>query len=128
MKLIIAGGRKYKFTDKDIERLDELLEDYDIQEVVSGKARGADTEGENWALTRGIPVKEFPANWNLYGKNKAGVIRNREMAQYADALAIFKGGNGSADMRKQAKKYGLIIFDMVSNDPDPLEEYLDSIS
>jgi hypothetical protein len=46
MKLIIAGGRDYKFTKSDLEKLDSIE---GITEVVSGGARGADKCGEIWA-------------------------------------------------------------------------------
>ena len=58
-----------------------------ITEVISGTAHGIDTLGEKWAERHGIPVKRFPADWNAHGKS-AGPIRNRQMAQYADALIV----------------------------------------
>lgn len=62
-----------------------------ITEVVSGVAHGVDKLGERWAQAHKIPVKQFPAQWNKYG-NAAGPIRNREMAEYADALiAVWDG-------------------------------------
>mgnify|MGYP005991888309 CR=1 FL=1 len=117
MKLIIAGGRDYFFDEMDLHDLDRLLEDYDITEVVSGKATGADTEGEKWAKVNNIDVEPFPADWDKYGKLIAGRIRNGVMARYADALAIFSGGSGSVDMLKQAKKEGLTIFDFRFRNP-----------
>lgn len=72
MRTIIAGGRDYKLTESDIDRLDSLP----ISEVVSGRATGADTDGENYAYFKGLPVKQFPADWKTHGK-AAGPIRNR---------------------------------------------------
>jgi hypothetical protein len=107
MKLIIAGGRDYKFTESDLEKLDSIE---GVAEVVSGGARGADKCGEIWAKYSSIPITKFPAHWDMYGKG-AGHRRNIEMAEYADALAIFPGGRGSANMLEEATKRGLIIFD-----------------
>lgn len=89
MKLIIAGSRA--FTDADF--MEEMLEGFipDVSKVVCGKARGADTLGEQWAILHNIPVKAFPADWNRYGKS-AGFRRNQEMAEYADTLAAFWDG------------------------------------
>lgn len=110
MKLIIAGGRDYVFTHLDYNRLTEIHQKYWVKEVVSGGARGADKEGEGWADLKGIPVKRFPARWEQIGK-AAGHHRNSQMACYADALAVFPGGKGTANMVKQAREQGLQIFD-----------------
>jgi hypothetical protein len=64
-----------------------------ITEIVSGAARGIDSLGERWAEYRPdpIPVKQFPADWDTHGK-AAGPIRNRAMADYADALLVVWDG------------------------------------
>jgi hypothetical protein len=118
MKVIIAGGRDYVFTDKDAEDLDRLHATIGITEVVEGEQRGADLAGKDWALTRGLSVKPFPADWEKYKqpgrKNIAGIIRNGEMARYvgmAGAVVLFPGGTGTEDMYKQAAKNKLRIFD-----------------
>lgn len=118
MKTIIAGGRDYNITDEDFKALDAL----DITEVVSGCARGADSGGEAWARSRGIPVKQFPANWNAHGKS-AGMIRNGEMADYAQALAVFPGGKGTANMISRAKLKGLKIFTINAGVVNPEKPY-----
>lgn len=110
MKLIIAGGRYYRFTSYDIDRLDDLRSKNLINEVVSGGASGADACGEEWAKERGIPVKRFPADWNKFGK-AAGPIRNAQMADYANDVVLFPGGKGTDSMRKLAKLAGLVIHD-----------------
>ncbi|KAA3650164.1 MAG: DUF2493 domain-containing protein [Proteobacteria bacterium] len=107
MKLIIAGGRDYRFTSKDIEQLNRLE---NITEVVSGGAQGADNEGEQWATEQGIPIKIFKADWKKYGRG-AGPKRNQAMADYADALALFPGGKGTDNMYQQAQKAGLVVYD-----------------
>lgn len=114
MKVIIAGGRNYQFTADDQRKLDQLHSEWKITEVVSGGARGADRCGEFWANRHGIPIKVFRANWNQYG-NAAGPIRNGEMAEYADAVVLFPGGRGTADMLNQAEGAGLTIVDWRSD-------------
>jgi len=106
LKMIIAGGRDYRFTDHDRAWLDSLP----IGEVVSGGASGSDAEGEEWARSRGIPIRVFNADWNTYGR-AAGPIRNRDMAQYADAVALFPGGRGTASMKREALAAGIRIFE-----------------
>lgn len=110
MRVIIAGGR-------DIKRSVGLIykavnkSGFDIGEVVSGCANGVDTLGEEFAALQGIPVKQFPADWVRYGKS-AGYIRNRQMAEYADALiAVWDGqSRGTANMIKTAEELGLEVF------------------
>ena len=76
-------------------------------EVVSGGCRGPDQMGEVWAKHRGIPVQLFPADWKLHGKS-AGPIRNKRMAEYADALvAIWDGSShGTANMIGLMRRMG----------------------
>lgn len=109
MKLIIAGGRDYKMTMADHMQLLDVLA-LGIDEVVSGGAPGADAEGESWADFYRIPIKRFPADWETHGR-AAGPIRNRQMAEYADAVALFPGGRGTESMRREAQRTGIKIFD-----------------
>ena len=113
MKLIIAGGRTQRISDRDRCLLDVIDEEHKVTEVVSGGARGVDRDGEQWATKRGIPVKRFPVSfedWRKLGL-KAGPLRNARMAAYADALAVFPGNNGTSSMVREAKKRGLKVFD-----------------
>ena len=63
--------------------------------------------GKRWAGDREIRVKMCPADWQRYGK-KAGMVRNREMAEYADAAIIIcnDGSRGSIGMLNSIKKLG----------------------
>jgi len=45
MRLIIAGGRNYRFTDEDFDFLDHLHGGSLVSEVVCGGAEGADEYG-----------------------------------------------------------------------------------
>lgn len=89
MKVIIAGTRSvddYGLVVQAVER-----SGYTITEVVSGCATGIDRLGEQWARANNVPIKEMPANWTQYG-NSAGPMRNRQMAEYADAAIIVWDG------------------------------------
>lgn len=94
MKIVIAGSRNFNDYDFLENKINELIKNkqIDITEIVSGKAKGADFLGEKYASLNNISIKEFPANWNLYGK-KAGFLRNQEMGNYADVLIAFWDGN-----------------------------------
>ncbi len=108
MKVIIAGSRLFVPTHNDVLLLDKFKNN--ITEVVSGCAKGGDAFGESWASWNKIPIKKFPANWELYGK-AAGHIRNSEMAEYADGLIAFiiNNSKGTSNMIKQAKENNLWI-------------------
>jgi hypothetical protein len=110
MRVIIAGGRDYVFTEDDVLYLIELAEENDFSEVVSGGARGADRCGEIWAEQVGLHVEQFPAEWKKYGKG-AGHKRNALMAKYADAVVLFPGGKGTDNMFENARINNLRIFD-----------------
>lgn len=106
--LIIAGGRDKAMTQAQWDALTGLSDLVD--EVVSGGATGIDSWGELWAGKNKIPCTIFPARWRELGP-AAGPVRNGQMAAYANALAIFDGGSGSADMYNKAVEAGLWIWD-----------------
>jgi hypothetical protein len=110
VRCVVAGGRDYQFTDDDKARLNALP----IGELVSGGASGADRCGEQWAISKGIPIKRFPADWNTHGR-AAGPIRNRQMAEYANAVALFPGGRGTNSMKREAERAGITIYDFTSH-------------
>jgi hypothetical protein len=107
-KLIVAGGRDFNDYDLLKSKLDKLLQNKTDVEIVCGKARGADSLGERYGKEMGYPIKEFPANWNKYGKS-AGYIRNKEMAEYADGCVCFWDGKskGTGHMIDLAKEKNL---------------------
>ena len=110
MKVIIAGGRDFDKGFELVKAVDNFRDENNITEVVCGMAKGADMMGLSYAKYNEIPVKRFPANWNKYGKS-AGYIRNKEMAEYADALIAFWDGKspGTKMMIELATQKGLIV-------------------
>ena len=81
MKLLVAGSRDYYNYSEFSKVMDYAHRKYNISEVISGGARGADTLAERWAKENNIPIKIFKANWDVYGKS-AGFIRNADMHNY----------------------------------------------
>ena len=110
IKVIIAGGREFKDYKLLCKICDLKLRNKDDVEIVSGTARGTDQLGEKYAKERKYILKEFPANWDEFGKS-AGYIRNKQMAEYADALICFWDGKskGTKHMIDLARKYNLKI-------------------
>lgn len=109
MKTIVAGSRSIK--DYNIVKSAIASCNWNITEVVCGTAPGVDKLGEKWAKENNIPIKYFPADWGGPYKLKAGIVRNLEMANYADALiAIWDGeSKGTKHMITAAKQYKLKI-------------------
>ena len=109
MKCIIAGSRHVKDYCHILKAI--KLSEFDIKTVVSGQARGADRLGERWARENEINLKVFPAEWDKYGR-AAGIIRNKEMAEHANALiAIWDGkSRGTGNMINEANKKGLKVY------------------
>ena len=68
MKLIIAGSRDIFWQEKIFSFIDETIKNNNllITEVVSGKAPGVDSLGEQWAALHSLPVAPFPADWGVY--------------------------------------------------------------
>lgn len=127
MKTIIAGSRQIR--DRNV--LEEALRSCHftplITEVVSGCAPGVDQLGEKWAIEKGIRISRFPADWGLHGK-AAGPIRNRQMAQYANALIAIPNpygpSPGTQDMIRQAGKVGLAVYVHIVGNPLILQQVL----
>jgi len=115
MKCIIAGGRDFD----DYNRLVRVMNKcpYEITEVVCGKARGADSLGEKWALSREIKVSYFIPDWESLGK-RADFVRNNDVVEYAckdgvdKALLVAfwdKKSKGTKSMIELATKKGMLV-------------------
>lgn len=122
LRLLICGGRNYKFGVLDIAFLNDYRECFTIVEVVHGGATGADAEARIWAAWHSVPMREFKVNWRPQGQSgptdrSAGPRRNSEMAQYvashedkvAGLVIAFPGGTGTDDMVRKAKAKGLQV-------------------
>lgn len=107
MRVIIAGCRD--LFDPQLVEDAVKASGFAITEVVSGCADGIDTVGATWAKERGIPVKEFPPETDVYEFAVACRLRNREMALYGQALiAVWDGvSRGTGNMIGEARAEGL---------------------
>jgi len=112
MKLIIAGSRSIKLQQSALYHLSNHFPT--PTEVVSGGAEGIDKAGEIYAINTSKPVKKFTPDWETYGK-AAGPIRNKQMAEYADALLLIWDGKsrGSANMKKEMLAIGKPVYEVI---------------
>lgn len=117
MKIIIAGGRDFNNYDLLVKEVSHILTTSLVHiplnefEIVSGTASGTDKLGEKFSKDYKLKLKQFPADWTKHGKS-AGYIRNKQMAEYADALIAFWNGEskGTQHMINSAREKGLIIY------------------
>lgn len=109
-KVIVAGSRGFNDYDLLKSKLDFYLSKCSNVEIVSGTCYGADKLGEQYAIKHNLPIKQFPADWNRYGKS-AGYIRNSQMADYANACVVFWDGKsrGTQHMINLARAKGLAL-------------------
>lgn len=116
MKVIIAGSRSidnYEIIDIAIKS-----SKFQVTEIITGGAPGIDSLAERYAKENNIPIQVFHADWEKHGK-KAGPIRNKLMANNADALiAIWDGKSpGTKNMIDIALKARLKVS--IKNLPTP---------
>lgn len=121
MKVIVAGSRTLSHDEpyfhRELERLIRQFEEHygKITMIVSGMANGPDKIGVDAAKGLGLQLAKFPAQWDINGK-AAGVIRNKEMGDFADGAIIMwdgvsKGTKHMADyMARLRKPFILDIF------------------
>ncbi len=104
MKIAIIGSRNLEMID-----LSPYLSE-NVTELVSGGARGIDTCVRNWALSHGIPLREFLPDYARYGR-RAPLVRNDAMVDYADAVVALWDGTsrGTAYTIRQAEKRGVPV-------------------
>lgn len=81
-----------------------------------GPFLGADWYAHHHAVARGWAVKEYPANWTLYG-TAAGGIRNQHMVNLRPAADVCVGAPlgkspGIRDCMRRARAAGILVRDI----------------
>ena len=111
-RVIIAGTRTfsdYELLERHVRHMLSRKSREEV-EIVSGGAAGADRLGERFARENGYKLRVFPADWERYGR-RAGILRNQQMVDYADALIAFHDGQsrGTAHVIAAAREAGLLV-------------------
>ncbi len=101
MKVAVIGSRDLLLSD-----LSKYLPS-DVEEIVSGGARGIDSCAARYAKEHGLKLKEFLPDYEKYGK-KAPLLRNLEIIDYADLVLAFWDGKsrGTWFVIENCKKKG----------------------
>lgn len=122
-RVIIAGGRDFDDFRFLCKKCMAKLQNKQDVIIVSGTANGADKLGEKFANFMGYEIKQFPANWDEFGK-RAGYLRNKEMAEYADALIAFWDGKskGTKHMIDLAKEKNLKVVVYYYNQEEEIDD------
>ncbi len=95
MKLAIIGSRSLRNV-----KLDEYIPD-GVEELVSGGAVGIDSLVREYAKAQGISLVEFLPDYKRYGR-AAPLVRNKEIAEYADEAIAFWDGSSRGTMHTVA--------------------------
>lgn len=121
MRVLVCGGRDYRDKDHAFLTLDKLHAEQGITHIIQGGANGADYLAVRWSEERGLPSRQFAADWNAYGP-AAGPIRNARMIAEGkpDLVLAFPGGRGTADMIRKAEAAGIPVRRVPT--PSPVEE------
>lgn len=120
LRVLVCGGRDYTDYVTLCRVLNRIHHRNGIATIIHGAARGADTLGGQWAHSRGIPVEEYPADWNTHGL-RAGPVRNGRMLResHPDLVVAFPddtprhraGRSGTAHMVRIAREAGVPVYE-----------------
>lgn len=110
MKVLVAGSRNV--ADPATVEKAILESKFDMTAMICGMApRGVDRMAYEWARKNNVPVEEYPADWDRFGKS-AGMRRNRQMVEVAEAAVIVWDGNspGTENTLKLVKAKGIPYY------------------
>lgn len=85
MKIAVIGSRNL-----NVENLEKYIPDY-ISEIVSGGAKGVDSNARDYAKKNKIPLTEFLPDYRRFGRG-APLKRNLQIIEYADMVIAFWDG------------------------------------
>lgn len=130
MRLLVCGGRDYVNTVMVYRTLDAIHRRDPVTEFIQGGAKGADRIAKEWAKTKATIMRwECKAAWTdlshpdaiikmrtdgVKYDAKAGHRRNARMLEWKpDLVVAFPGGDGTADMVRQARAANVRVMEVV---------------
>ena len=104
MRVAVIGSRNLRVAD-----LQRYLPK-DVAEIISGGARGIDSCAREYAVLRGIPLKEFFPEYERYGR-AAPQRRNLKIIESAGLVLAFWNGSsrGTKFVIDACKKRGVPV-------------------
>lgn len=129
VRVLVCGGRRYSDRERLYRVLDAAVERLGLTEIIHGDATGADKMADEWAESRGIPKRAFPAKWSDLSHpdaevrvradgskydRKAGPRRNQQMIDQArpSIVIAFPGDTGTDDMIGRANAAGIRVIEI----------------
>lgn len=112
MRVLVTGGRDFDDALTLGSWLGGINNQHGISLLIEGNCpTGADNMARRFAAKYGIQSLSFAADWATHGK-AAGPIRNQKMLDESkpDIVVAFKGGKGTADMVRRARKAGVRVL------------------
>lgn len=103
MKIAVIGSRTFN----DYNLLKKELDSFNINQIISGGAKGADSLAEKYAKSNEIKTLIFKPDWKRYGRG-AGFIRNKLIIENCDYVIAFwdkksKGTKNSLGIAEKLK-------------------------
>ena len=113
MRVLVCGGRDFYHWNLLHNTLSGIKNENRISCIIQGEAKGADWLAKAWASWFNIPTEDYTADRKAHKKG-AGRIRNQQMIDEGkpDLVVAFKGGTGTADMIRRAKKHNIEVIEV----------------
>lgn len=115
MKVLICGDRNWNNYESIRDIVGRLKSKYGDVTIIEGGCKGADLFAKTAAKEFDMPFKEYPADWNKYGR-AAGPIRNKQMLdeENPDLVIAFhtniENSKGTKNMVEQARERKIITI------------------
>jgi len=115
ISIAIVGSRDFNDYDALVKFIKEKINLKDVESVISGGARGADSLAERFAYNFKFKTIIFKPDWNKHGK-KAGFLRNILIIENADVVFAFWDGESRGTLlsinlaKEQNKKLYVYTF------------------
>jgi hypothetical protein len=109
VNIAMIGSREFTNYDLFEKKVQQALQEWglsnhNINRIVSGGARGADTLADQYARKYKIPLTTHIPDWKAFGK-AAGVMRNTDIINDSDYIVAFpsRQGRGTQDSIRKAR-------------------------
>lgn len=104
LNIAVIGSREFN----DYSLLESTLNEYNINQIISGGAKGADSLAETYAEAYNIPTTIFLPDWNKYGRS-AAFIRNKDIVEASQLVIAFWDGTSRGTEHSIKHAYKLSI-------------------